>query len=151
MCAMMGLATFRYWLGCSIVEAGECLFMRRSKRMSTMVWVPLDAGCRCRVEEPPGPDLEGELLHVGRRGEPQMQVKGRRPFRLCPGVVGGLFGLRVLQILLSPRWGTRGGGRSAGPPTLSVAAGAWAPRAGAPCMIVPRGGFAVGGVRPRVA
>ena len=53
-------------------------------------------------EDPPGPNLDGELLHVGYPGGPQVWVNGRCAVRLRGGALGLLFGLCVVQALLCP-------------------------------------------------
>ena len=84
-------------------------------------------------EDPSGPDLEGELLHVGSPGDPQVQVKGRRAVCLRAGAPGVPFGLCIVQTLLSPRLGNRGGIRSVGPLVVPAAAGVRTPWVDASC------------------
>ena len=112
------------------------------------------------LAEPQGPDLAGELLHVGGPGDPQNKIKAHCALCLHAGAMGVLPSLCVVQVLQSPRWGhlwgwpvrrpteSVGGRRSLGPtgecaPNARVLASFL--RGLPPRVIVPRGGCAVGG------
>ena len=114
-------------------------------------------------EQPQGPDLEGELLHVRGPGEPQIQVKGRRAFCLRIGAPGVSCGLCLVQALLSPtlghllahllRWPADGAGscRCLGPTVRCILCARVLIRdlhVPSLCMIVPFGGSLVGGHQP---
>ena len=56
-------------------------------------------------DDPPGPNLDGELLHAGGPGEPQVQVQGRCAVRLQAAALGVPFELCIVKALLSPTSG----------------------------------------------
>ena len=104
MWAMRHMATYCHWLGCS-----------RGLSSFTVVKVKIRYGAGAihdvvyTHEDPSRPELDGELLHVGGPGEPEVQVKGGRAVRLRAGALDVPFGLCIVQRLLSSRSGHSSG------------------------------------------